>query len=136
MFCSVPALQENHIRKFKKVKDRNGFHDPIGAFRRKADYKHGLPESAHSSTAYIKLDHNGVFREMRFYDKNHVLYLEIGYHPEKSLTGNRHTPILHYHTYDPLFSKTKLGGKLRSDAVKLPGGMKKKLHKYFKGVKL
>lgn len=98
--------------------------------------KHGLPESAHSSTAYIKLDNNGVFREMRFYDKNHVLYLEIAYHPEVSLTGNRHTPVLHYHTYDPLFSKTKQKGKLRSDAIKLPGGMKKRLSKYFKGVKL
>ena len=36
--------------------------------------KHGLPESAHSSNAC----------EMRFYDKNRVLYLEIGYHPEKN----------------------------------------------------
>jgi hypothetical protein len=98
--------------------------------------KHGLPESAHSSEAYIKLKPDGTFHEMRFYDKNHVLYLEIAYHPEETLTGNRSTPILHYHTYDPLFSKTKQSGKFRSDAIKLPGGMKKKLSKYFKGVKL
>ena len=29
--------------------------------------KHGLPESAHSSDAYIKLNHDGTFSEMRFY---------------------------------------------------------------------
>ena len=69
--------------------------------------KHGLPESAHSSFAYIKLKPDGTFHEMRFYDKNHVLYLEIGYHPEKSLTGNTHTNVLHYHTYDPSFSNQR-----------------------------
>lgn len=100
------------------------------------DGKHGLPESAHSSNAYIKLKPDGTFHEMRFYDKNHVLYLEIGYHAEKNL-GSPDKPILHYHLYNPLFSKTKVGGKeLRGAAVKLPGGMKKKLRKYFKGVKL
>ena len=77
-----------------------------------------------------------MFKEMRFYDKNHVLYLEIGYHPEKKL-GSPDKPILHYHLYNPLFSKSTTGGKeLRSDAIKLPGGMKKKLKKYFKGVKI
>lgn len=46
--------------------------------------KHGLPESAHSSNAYIKFKPDGTFHEMRFYDKNRDLYLEIGYHPEKN----------------------------------------------------
>lgn len=59
--------------------------------------KHGLPESSHSSEAYIKLKPDGTFHEMRFYNKEHVLYMEIAYHPEQALTGNRHTPILHYH---------------------------------------
>lgn len=100
------------------------------------DGKHGLPESSHSSRAYIKLDHNGVFKEMRFYDENNILYLEIDYHPEKKL-GSPEKPIFHYHVYNPLFSKTKIGGReYRSNAIKLPGGMKKKLRKYFKGVKL
>lgn len=95
----------------------------------------GLPESSHSScTAYIKLDYKGVFKEMRFY-KDHVLFLEIGYHSEKTL-GSPNKSILHYHLYHPLFSKTKTGHKYRSDAIKLPGGWKKKLRKYFKGVKL
>ena len=68
--------------------------------------EHGLPESSHSSSAYIKLDKNGNFKEIRFYDKNHCVYLEIGYHGEESLTGNRHTPVLHYHTYDLSFRST------------------------------
>lgn len=96
----------------------------------------GLPESSHSScTTYIKLDYKGVFKEMRFY-KDHVLFLEIGYHSEKNL-GSPGKPILHYHLYLPLFSTTKIEcDELRSPAIKLPGGWKKKLRKYFKGVKL
>lgn len=97
--------------------------------------KHGLPESAHSSNAYIKLNPDGTFREMRFYDKQHRLYLEIGYHPEKKL-GSPGKPILHYHTYAPDFSASKTGKGGRSDAIKMPGGMKRKLRKYFKGVKI
>lgn len=96
--------------------------------------KHGLPESSHSSTAYIKLKPDGTFHEMRFYNKSHILYLEVGYHPEKTL-GSAGKPILHYHLYDPTFSTTRLKGPWRSNAIKLPGGMKKKLRKYFKGIK-
>jgi len=97
--------------------------------------KHGLPESAHSSNAYIKLNPDGTFREMRFYDNQHRLYLEVGYHPEKNLKSPD-KPILHYHTYDSTFSVTKTGKGGRSEAIKMPGGMKRKLRKYFKGVKL
>lgn len=97
--------------------------------------KHGLPESAHSSYAYIKLKPDGTFHEMRFYDKNHVLYLEIGYHPEKSLTGNTHTNVLHYHTYDPSFSKSKEGNGGRSKATKVTAAMRRHFKQYFVGVK-
>lgn len=98
--------------------------------------KHSLPESSHSSNAYIKLKPDGTFHEMRIYDKNHVLCLEIAYHPEKSLTGNRSTPILHYHTFDPQFSKSRVKGTFRSPARILPNNLKKKYKKYFKGVKI
>ena len=54
---------------------------------------------------------------------------------EESLTGNRHTPVLHYHTYDDRFSKTK-GAFYRSEARLLTEDMKEKYKKYFKGVKL
>lgn len=94
---------------------------------------HGLPESSHSSSAYMKLDNNGNFREIRFYDKNHCLYLEVSYHPERKLdkTGK---PVLHYHTYNPSFSKTKTGDGGRSEAKRITKSMYKNLKKYFKGV--
>jgi hypothetical protein len=39
--------------------------------------KHGLPEEAHSSHAYIKLKKDGTFHEMRVYDKDHYLKVQI-----------------------------------------------------------
>ena len=97
--------------------------------------KHGLPESSHSSEAYIKLKPDGTFHEMRFYNKEHVLYMEIAYHPEQSLTGNRHTSILHYHLYDDKFSRNKTGTFYRSKAQRLTSDMHKKYEKFFVGVK-
>lgn len=62
--------------------------------------RHGLPEEAHASTAYIKLKPDGTFHEMRIYDKNHYLTKEIAYHPEPNLNhGNRKENILHVHEY-------------------------------------
>ena len=87
--------------------------------------KHGLPEEAHSSHAYIKLKPDGTFHEMRFYDKDHYLVLEIAYHPEPKLDPSRR-PILHYHTYDRNFN--------RSNAIKMTKAMKKHFKKYLKGV--
>ena len=98
--------------------------------------EHKLPESSHSSDAYILLDKKGNFREIRFYDKNHCLYLEIAYHKEKSFTGDNHTPILHYHTYDSSFSRTKEGNGGRSKAYLLTDEMKNTYKKYFKGLKI
>jgi len=98
--------------------------------------KHGLPESSHSSEAYIKLKPDGTFHEMRLYDKSHVLYLEIAYHPEESLTGNRTENVLHYHMYDSNFSKNKTGPFFRSPANHLTDEMKNLYKKYFKGVQV
>lgn len=98
--------------------------------------KHGLPESAHHSNAYMKLTPDGRFREIRFYDKNHVLYLEIGYHKERNITGNNTQSVLHYHTYDPTFSKTKIGNGGRSPAIPLTKEMKAKYKKYFRGLEI
>lgn len=62
--------------------------------------KHGLPEEAHSSNAYIKLKPDGTFHEMRIYDEDHYLVKEIAYHPEPQLNnGNRKENILHIHEY-------------------------------------
>ena len=95
--------------------------------------QHGLPASAISSSAYIKLDHNGNFKEMRFYDKDKCLYLEIAYHRESNLTGNNKEPVLHYHTYDKSFSLTKEGDGKRSKAIPITNEMLQKYGKYFKG---
>jgi hypothetical protein len=67
------------------------------------DGKHGLPEEAHSSRAYIKLKPDGTFHEIRFYDKDHYLRYEIAYHPEPSLDPSR-KPVLHFHKYDRQFN--------------------------------
>ncbi|MEG1822774.1 MAG: hypothetical protein RR233_07665, partial [Clostridiales bacterium] len=72
---------------------------------------------------------------MRFYNKDHVLFMEIAYHPEQSLTGNRHTPVLHYHIYDSRFSQNATGAFSRSSASRLTDEMKQNYKKYFKGVK-
>ena len=62
--------------------------------------KHGLPEEAHASTAYIKLKPDGTFHEMRIYDEDHYLIKEIAYHPEPKINhGNRRDNILHVHDY-------------------------------------
>lgn len=70
------------------------------------------------------------------YDKSHVLYLEIAYTIEESLTGNRHEKVLHYHTYDSRFSKNKDGPFSRSEAKLLTESMKKKYQKFFRGLNI
>lgn len=89
--------------------------------------KHGLPEEAHSSYAYIKLKPDGTFHEMRIYDKDHYLKYEIAYHPEPNLDSSR-KPVLHYHVYDRDFN--------RSAANKATKPMKRHFRKYLKGVPL
>lgn len=60
--------------------------------------KHNLPEEAHTSSAYAKLCKDGNLQMLRFYDKDKYLVLEIGFHPESSLTGHRR-PVYHIHEY-------------------------------------
>jgi hypothetical protein len=47
--------------------------------------KHHLPEEAHSSSAYIKLNNDGSFNMMHIYDTDHYLKLEIAYHREPNI---------------------------------------------------
>ncbi|MCD8306764.1 MAG: hypothetical protein LUD51_00840, partial [Clostridia bacterium] len=64
------------------------------------DGVHGLPVESHSSSAYISLDKEGTFREIRFYDENHYVYKEIAYTHEGKLTnGNLSHKVLHIHVY-------------------------------------
>ncbi len=92
--------------------------------------KHGLPEEAHSSTAYIKLKPDGTFHEMRIYDNDHYLIKEIAYHPEPMLNkGNRKENVLHIHEYQRDNFKDRKPRLLTSEEIK-------QYKKYLKGVKL
>lgn len=74
--------------------------------------KHGLPDYSHSpNRKYIKENPDGSFREMRVYDEKGHPIIELAYHPEPHLTGNRHEYVLHYHTFDSDLKRT-LGGKV------------------------
>ena len=74
--------------------------------------QHGLPDYAHSpNSKYIKENSDGSFKEMRIYDETGSPIIEIAYHPEQSLTGNRHEKVLHYHTFMQNLERV-LGGKL------------------------
>lgn len=88
--------------------------------------KHGLPEEAHASNAYIKLKPDGTFHEMRIYDKDHYLIFELAYHPEPKVDPSRN-PVLHYHLYNRNFERT--------NALKATKSMKKHFKKYLKGVR-
>ena len=62
------------------------------------DNRHSLPDYSHSPNAiYIKQYADGSFREMRIFDEKGFPILEIAYHIEPGLTGNRHEYVLHAH---------------------------------------
>ena len=95
---------------------------------------HSLPDSSHSSTAYLKMNSDGTFNMMRIYDSNHNLRFEIGYHVDSKLAKGL-GKVLHYHIYDTSFSKNKDGHPERPSKV-LHKNTKiyKKFKKYFKEV--
>jgi len=88
-----------------------------------------LPEEAHSSRAYIQLDKNGIFRRMRFYNENHLPFLELDYHNEKGLSKNGES-VLHIHGY------LKPGIENRLPARKATLAEIEQYLQYLKGVKL
>ena len=75
------------------------------------DGKHGLPEEAHKSNAYIQLNSDGSVRMIRFYDSQHRLRYEIAYHRERNIDPSG-KPVLHYHVYD-ITGAAKWHGKAR-----------------------
>lgn len=92
--------------------------------------KHGLPEEAHSSEAYISLDKEGNFHEMRIYDQDHYLIKEIAYHPEPNLSGNRSEKVLHIHEYPEHDNfHNRVPRLLTKEEIKM-------YRKYLKGVRL
>ena len=66
---------------------------------------HDLPEEAHSSNAYIRINKNGEFNMLREYDSDHYLTTEVAFHKERSLDKSG-KPVLHIHFYDRNFDRT------------------------------
>lgn len=96
---------------------------------------HGLPESSHSSVAYLKMNPDGTFRMMRIYDSNHNLRLEIAYHSEQAI-GKGQRKVLHYHIYGTEFSSTHSKDYGRTThALHKNSKLYKQYNKFFKGVK-
>lgn len=93
--------------------------------------QHGLPDYSHTPhRKYIKENSDGSFREMRIYGDKGQPLLEIGYHGERPLTGDRNTKVLHYHVLT-VISTTDI---IRSPAVRLHKNSKmyKQYQKYLK----
>lgn len=90
--------------------------------------KHSLPEESHSSSAYIKLDNYGIFKELRIYDSNHFLVKEIAFHPEGKLNnGDLKEKIIHVHEYMRDDFKHRIIRRLTAQEYE-------EYKKYFKGV--
>lgn len=111
------AVGNNVPKLYETVGEINGV--KILEKKNKSESKN-LPEEAHSSSAYLLLDDNGVFRKYREYDK-HIIKFEIEYgtHAAKK--------VLHYHPY--------INGE-RQKAEKIPPAMTEKYKKFFKGLNL
>lgn len=86
-----------------------------------------MPPEAHSSSNYIVLGKNGVFRQYMEYNQNHLPVFEIGYHYETGLSKHGES-VLHYHTY------SSPGIENRSPAKPITPEIENKYKKYFKGV--
>ena len=90
-----------------------------------------LPEEAHSSRAYIKLDPSGKFSQYREYNDKHELVLEIAYHPEINVFHDGDNgPTLHAHDY----SNTDKGNSWHKPARALTVSEFEKYKKYFVGL--
>ena len=92
------VIKNGHITtdEYKTIKEVEGAKVLVGK-----NGNHGLPDYSHTpNRKYIKENKDGSFRELRDFDKDRNLILEIGYHGEINLTGNRHVPVLHYHFFD------------------------------------
>ncbi len=92
---------------------------------------HGLPDYAHSpGSKYIKENPDGSFREMRVYDDKGFPILEIGYHPEETLSGNRHEAVLHFHTFDKSLNRFLDGRLSDTENANIYNAYKKYLEEY------
>ena len=80
--------------------------------------KHGLPEEAHTSSAYISLHHDGKVKQLRLYNSNLTAKADIEYSVHQGKLS------LHAHDY--------VGG-VRQSARPLTNQEKKEFLKFFGG---
>ena len=89
-----------------------------------------LPEESHSSSSYILLDKEGIFKQLRVYNEKHQAIFEIGYHREPNIGKGR---VLHVHRYS---SPGEINHKKASIYKIGPGDELYEKYKHlFKGVK-
>jgi len=98
--------------------------------------KHGLPESSHSSFAYLKMNPDGTFHTMRIYDNTHHLRIEIAYNREPKVDPGV-DKVLHYHVYGKEFSHNK-SGRFERTTIRMHKNSRlyRQYKKFFVGVKL
>ena len=75
------------------------------------EYQSKDGKMVHDAKVLTGTTSDGSFREMRVYDETGFPIIEIAYHPEQSLTGNRHEYVLHYHTFKNNLERV-MGGRL------------------------
>lgn len=87
---------------------------------------HNLPEEAHSSKAYLKVDSNGNFVRYREYNSDKTSHFDIDYHKEPQITGNKTEKLFHIHFYDKNGVRDVVGRRLTKEEFEL-------YKKYFRG---
>lgn len=90
---------------------------------------HNLPEEAHSSKAYLKVDGNGNFVRYREYNPDKTSHFDIDYHKEPKITGNKTEKIFHIHFYDKNGVRDVVGRRLTKEEFDL-------YKKFFRGRRL
>ncbi len=87
---------------------------------------HNLPEEAHSSKAYLKVDSNGNFVRYRAYNSDKTSHFDIDYHKEPQIAGNKTEKVFHIHFYDKNGVRDIVGRRLTKEEFEL-------YKKYFRG---
>lgn len=87
---------------------------------------HNLPEEAHSSKAYIKVNSSGDFIRYREFNENKTARFDIDHHIESKITGNRNERVFHIHFYNKDGVRDIVGRRLTNEEYE-------KYKKYFRG---
>ena len=89
---------------------------------------YNMPPESHSSSRYIILGKNGVFRQYVEYNENRLPVFEIGYHFENGISKHGE-PVFHVHEY------SSPGIDFRLPARAITPNEYERYKKYFKGAR-